>query len=216
MLEPLREFERYSESVTLFLRAGRNCPKFLVLEFWCLSFTASNEYADSNSLWGALEAYGQRQKTSGLLNRQGGFRTMKSGKKSYLAQVRPSRTITSRINSKNRNRIRMEFSGSASHRPRCLPDRWPESYSPRQETRRPQRPYSFPWAKRASSLAARHEPPRPTACRRPAASPSHRSPAPRRRRPRPDRHLGMSGRGLPCRCLRFQTAKGKHNSEGNK
>lgn len=104
---------------------------------------------------------------------------MKSGKKSYLAQVRPSRTITSGINSKNRNRIRIELSGSASHRPRCLPDRWPESYSPRQETRRPQRPYSFPWAKRPSSLAARHEPPRPTACRRPAASPSHRSPAPR-------------------------------------
>lgn len=145
---------------------------------------------------------------------------MKSGKKSYLAQVRPSRTITSRINSKNRNRIRIEFSGSASHRPRCLPARWPESYSPaRKYDDRSARilshgrkdPHRWP-------REMNHRDPRPAGDQllHPRTDLRPRGRLRIRRRLRPDRHLGMSGRGLPCRCLRFQTAKGKHNSEGNK
>ena len=63
---------------------------------------------------------------------------------------------------------------SANHKPLCLPGLWPESNSPRLETRQPQCPYSFPLANRPSSSAARRGPPEPTAGRRPAG----RSPSP--------------------------------------
>src|SRR6266403_5752802 len=68
---------------------------------------------------------------------------------------------------------------SASRRPPCLPDRWPDPDSPLQETRPPQRPYSFRLASRPSSSAARRSPRYRLTFRRLDPSPSRRPPAPR-------------------------------------
>src|SRR5882762_8570782 len=68
---------------------------------------------------------------------------------------------------------------SASRRPPCLPDRWPDPDSPLQETRPPQRPYSLRLASRPSSSAARRSPRYRLTFRRLDPSPSRRPRAPR-------------------------------------